>query len=126
VLPALVGSCLLGAGAYFIHRNAYAASIQGVAAAVILFVLIGFPNVAHRRLGGPQRSSGKRVRRSLRLFAFGVVILGVGLLLDSLALIALAVAFSAFWFVFILATRRNERVEAGRLAEGRRRLVTIL
>jgi uncharacterized membrane protein YadS len=109
-LPALVGSCLLGAGAYFIGRNAYAASIQGVAAAVILFVLIGFPNVAYRQLGGRQQSSSDRVRRSLRrLFAFGVVIFGVGLLLDSLALVALAVAFLAFWFVFILVTRRKVR-----------------
>ena len=62
-------------------------------------------------------------RRSLRrLFAFGLVILGVGLLLDSLALVGLAVAFLAFWFVFIRATRRNVgEVEAGRLAGGRRR-----
>jgi hypothetical protein len=103
--PALVAGVLLAVGAYVVERDAWAASVLGGAATIILFVGLGFPRVANRPIWGRPRSPGERVGRALRrLFAFGLVVVVLGFVLDSLALTTLGVAFLLFWFV-LLATR---------------------
>jgi hypothetical protein len=104
--PALVAGVLLAVGAYIVERDAWAASVLGGAAAIIGFVMLGFPDVANRPIWGRSRTPGERVRRATgRLLVFGLVIVVLGFLLDSLVLMALALAFLLFWFV-LLATRK--------------------
>jgi len=106
-LPALVAAVLLALGFYIVERDAWAASILGVAVAIIGFVMLGFPDVANRPIWGRSRTPGERVRRATRrLLVFGLLIVVLGFLLDSLVLTALALAFLLFWFV-LLATRKG-------------------
>jgi uncharacterized iron-regulated membrane protein len=107
-LPALVGGCLLAGGAYLVDGQPLKATLLGGAAAMILFLLVGFPEMANRRIRGRVHPPSWRARRAVRsLFAFALVVLVLGVALDSLALIILAVAFCLFWLILIRIARRK-------------------
>jgi hypothetical protein len=68
----------------------------------MLFVMLGFPAVANRPIWGRVRSPSEQVRRAARrLLVVGLLIIVLGFIFDSLALVAFALAFWIVWFVFL-------------------------
>lgn len=112
LLAIVTGSTLGGIRYAFEPRLAASAAI-GIAVALILFVMLAFPEVANRRLSWrrrPETQPAMTLRPAvIRVTVAGAILVGLALWLRSLALFALAAGHFAFWSALIYIGRRRLR-----------------
>jgi hypothetical protein len=110
VAPAGVAALVLGIVAYLLDRELWRAVLLGGAVALVVFLPLGYPRLAERRVLGtvrvrPVAEHTRRVVRKQLLFGAALIVLG--LLFDSIGLVALALSFWIFWFGLLWAARRR-------------------
>lgn len=110
VAPAGVAALVLASVAYLLDRELWRAALLGGAVALMLFLMLGYPQLAARPVLGTVRvrSVAERTKRAVRKqLVFGAILIVLGLLFDSIGLVALALAFWIFWFGLIWAVRKR-------------------
>jgi hypothetical protein len=110
IAPAGVAALVLASVAYLLDRKLWRAALLGGAVALMLFLMLGYPRLAERRVLGTVRVRpvAERTRRVVRKqLVFGALLIVLGLLFDSVGLVALALAFWLFWFGLIWVARRS-------------------
>jgi hypothetical protein len=93
IAPAGVAALVLASVAYVLDRELWRAALLGGAVALMLFLMLGYPRVAERRVLGTVRVRpvAERTRHVVRKqLLFGAALIVLGLLFDSIGLIALA------------------------------------
>jgi len=110
VAPAGIAALVLGIVAYLLDRELWRAVLLGGAVALVVFLPLGYPRLAERPVLGTvrMRPVAERTRRAVRKqLVFGALLVVLGLLFDSIELVAFALAFWLFWFGLIWAARRK-------------------
>jgi hypothetical protein len=110
VAPASVAALVLTIVAYLLDRELWRALLLGGAVALIVFFSLGYPRLGARPVLGTVRVRpvAERTRRAVqKQLVFGALLIVLGLLFDSIGLVALALAFWIFWFGLIWAVRRR-------------------
>jgi hypothetical protein len=102
---------LLGGVVYALEGSALAFTAVAVGVTIMLFVMLAFPEAANRRLfvrRGPRTKPAATPRQAItRAVLFGVVLLGLGIWLRSLAILLLALGHFAFWSTLLYFAYRR-------------------
>jgi hypothetical protein len=110
-LLAIAAGSTLGGVRYALESDAVGSVVVGAAVALILFLMLGLPDLANRRLSWrarPGPAPAMTLRRAIiRVGVPGAVVVGLALWFQSVMLIALAAGYFAFWSVLIYFGRRR-------------------
>jgi hypothetical protein len=110
---AIAAGSTLGGVRYALESDVIGSVVVGNAVALILFLMLGFPDLANRRLswrGRPEPAPTMTLRRTI--IGVGVpaaMLIALAVWLQSAMLIALAAGYIAFWSALIYFGRRRLR-----------------